>query len=157
MPHHLPLVVTAEVVLNPLPGVHLGPPDASLQVGSCSTVQLHVTIPESLVFLPQQALILFGHPWFLIWIHLDAFIHSNSICTVFDVAQNCYCVHLQVWVIENIPVSSLKTVLKLGEAPSGQVLTVLVVRTRFLRGVYAGARIRDKWSDRPRCGSCIAL
>lgn len=57
---HLPHVVAAEVVLNPLPVVHLGPPDAFLQVGSCSTVQLHVTRPESLVSLLHQVLLIQG-------------------------------------------------------------------------------------------------
>ncbi|XP_026222922.1 cyclin-dependent kinase 16 isoform X2 [Anabas testudineus] len=43
----------------------------------------------------------------------DALVHSNSICAVFDIAQDCCSVLLQVCVIKNVPVGSLKAVLQL--------------------------------------------
>lgn len=75
--------------------------------------------------------------------------------------MSCYCVLLQVKLVKNLPIHSLKAILQLFqgsfEALSGQVLTVLMVTACFLMRVSAGARSRDRWSDWPRCGSCIAL
>ena len=43
-------------------------------------------------------------------------------------------------------------------ASSGQVVMVLVTGVvLLLRGVYAGVRYRERWSDWRKCGSCMAL
>lgn len=43
-------------------------------------------------------------------------------------------------------------------ASSGQVVMVLTSGAELLfRGVYAGVRSREKWSDWPKCGSCVTL
>lgn len=59
-------VFAVQVVLNPLPAVPLGRPDASLQVDSGRTVKRLVTRPEGIVPLLQKPLDLLRHTWLLI-------------------------------------------------------------------------------------------
>ncbi len=101
---HLTGIVTLEAVFDPPPLGILGLPDPSLQVSSSSTIQRPIARPEGCVPFPEQVQHLFSHPGLCVGIDPDVFVHSDSVCAVLDVSQDCCCVLLQVLMFKNIPV-----------------------------------------------------
>ena len=120
----------------------LGLPDASLQAGSGHAVMYHISRPEGSVPLLQQGLDVFCHPGFLVLIHPDAPVHSDSVNTMLDVAENDVGVLFQVLIFENGPVGISKTVLQLLCGIIRQGFNGFLTAF-FLIVVYAVIRSRD--------------